>query len=204
MKVHIGPHKSWFGPYQLADLLQYVGVSEDRCFEIGRKLNKTWIRGFAEWLHTFKKRKVKIKIHSYDVWNMDSTLAMIILPMLIELKKCKHGFGFVEDADVPEELRSTNAKPLTDDEKNSGLWDNSASPRYDWLMDELIWTFTQLNDENSDAQFWGPEPERTEDEDIDTWIKRDRKVDWDGLRAHDARIKNGLRLFGTYYQTLWD
>ena len=30
------------------------------------------------------------------------------------------------------------------------------------------------------------------------------KVDHEGLDAHNERIKNGLRLFGKYYRTLWD
>jgi len=30
------------------------------------------------------------------------------------------------------------------------------------------------------------------------------KVDYKGLKAHNARIANGLRLFGKYYRALWD
>jgi hypothetical protein len=30
------------------------------------------------------------------------------------------------------------------------------------------------------------------------------KVDKEGLKAHQDRKQNGFRLFGTYFQTLWD
>jgi hypothetical protein len=33
----------------------------------------------------------------------------------------------------------------------------------------------------------------------------DTKVyDWEGRKAYEARIQNGFRLFGKYYQNLWD
>jgi hypothetical protein len=28
--------------------------------------------------------------------------------------------------------------------------------------------------------------------------------DWEGRKAYEARIQNGFRLFGKYYQNLWD
>ena len=34
----------------------------------------------------------QIVIHNYDTWNMDHTLALIILPMLKQLKETKHGY----------------------------------------------------------------------------------------------------------------
>ena len=57
------------------------------------------------------ERKIVIHIDDYDTWSMDHTLAPIIAPMLKQLKATKHGAPFVDDEDVPEHLRSTNAKP---------------------------------------------------------------------------------------------
>jgi hypothetical protein len=31
-----------------------------------------------------------------------------------------------------------------------------------------------------------------------------QKVDWDGMKAEQTRITNGFRLFGKYYEGLWD
>lgn len=39
-----------------------------------------------------KNRSVKVHIDEYDVWNMDYTLALIILPMLKKLKEIGHGY----------------------------------------------------------------------------------------------------------------
>ena len=33
------------------------------------------------------KRKIKVKIHDYDIWSADSTIGLIVLPMLKKLKE---------------------------------------------------------------------------------------------------------------------
>ena len=60
-------------------------------------------------------QEMSIHIDEYDTWSMDHTLAPIILPMLKQLKETKHGSPEVDDADVPEELRSTSAPPKEKD-----------------------------------------------------------------------------------------
>jgi len=30
------------------------------------------------------------------------------------------------------------------------------------------------------------------------------ETDWDGMKAYQARISNGFRLFGKFYESLWD
>ena len=37
------------------------------------------------------RRKIKIQIDKWDTYSMDHTLAMIIYPMLLQLKATKHG-----------------------------------------------------------------------------------------------------------------
>jgi hypothetical protein len=226
MKVYIGPYRDWFGPYQLADLLQKVGVSKDTCYKIGQKLagdsdkldghtrislkrNPTALARFLEWVHSKKKRKVKIKLHAYDTWNMDSTLSIIILPMLKKLKETKHGSPFVDDADVPEHLRSTMAAP----KENEWDTDSLFHDRWEWVIDEIIWTFEQLqSDCDWEAQYYSGENdtifEKSEDNN-NTWeLKRGPKhtqvFDAEGYKKHDERIQRGLILFGKYYRSLWD
>ena len=79
-------------------------------------------------------------------------------------------------------------------------------------LKELIWTFEQLVDTDWESQYTIEEGEldfsdHPEDEGKDItpvrWVK-EYKIDYDGLRAHQERITNGLRLFGKYYQGLWD
>ena len=38
------------------------------------------------------KRKMSIKIDKWDSWNADHTLAIIIHPVLVQLKKDTHGY----------------------------------------------------------------------------------------------------------------
>ena len=214
MKINIGPHRSWIGPYQLADLLKVFGVSEDRCHSIGEWLSNTPLLPVCQWIDKRKKRKVKIRIEKYDTWNMDSTLALIILPMLRQLKETKHGSPNVDDTDVPKHLRSTSAQPKENE------WDTDANwhARWDWVMDEMIWTFEQLQpDYDWEKQYesgkmdveWVPSEEKDANgKPISHQMRpteRDTfKIDMEGRAAHDARIQRGLCLFGKYYRGLWD
>ena len=209
MKVNIGPYTSWIGPYQIADLLQYVGVSEDTCQNIGEKLADTFVSKVCNWIESKRHRKVKVRIDNYDVWSMDSTLAYIVLPMLVKLKRQMHGSPYTDDEDVPVYLRSSSAA------KKENEWDTDDfhHMRWEWIMDELIWTFTQLHPDtdwedqyhtgNIDMKFVPCEDK----EDMSEMIKgpKDTHVfDKEGYEAHDARINNGLRLFGKHFRSLWD
>jgi hypothetical protein len=108
---------------------------------------------------------------------MDNTLALIILPMLRQLKDSKYGAPNVDDEDVPENLRSTSAPPKIN------KWDIDANhfKRWDYLLDEMIYAFECEVDPEWEDQF-----------------RRD-----DHTKARERRI-NALRLFGKYYHSLWD
>ncbi len=203
MKVYIGPYIDWIGPYQIAKWFKKIGVSEDQCDKIGEWLNKTWVRNFCEWIDSKRKIKVKIKIHNYDVWSADYTLARIIYPTLKKLREIQHGAPHTDDVDVPEGLglRSTEAPPKEND------WDTDENwfKRWDWILNEIIWTFEQLTSENNGEDQFYDRSECTKDsEDIFDMSKSKVKIDQEGIKKHDERIDNGLRLFGKYYRGLWD
>jgi len=210
MKVYLGPYRKWWGVYQTADLLQYIGVSEDRCEKIGDWLcEHTPAEDFFNWSDKLKGgRKVKIRIDKYDTWNMDDTLALIILPMLKQLKETKHGSPIVDDEDLPTTMRYTSKKS-EDDWETEDHW---VHHKWDWILNELIWTFEQLVDNDWESRYtiqegeidWDDYPE---DEGKDVTPLRWKKpyiVDREGRKAHQDRITNGLKLFGKYYQNLWD
>lgn len=157
-----------------------------------------------------------VKIDYWDTWSMDHTLSPIILPMLKQLKEKKHGAPFVDDEDVPEHLRST-AAPAKENE-----WDTDANhfARWDWAMSEMIFAFECKTDDSWEEEF------RSGDIDM-LWVPVDRdgnevpkgehnfyqmkdgpkntyKCDYEGMKVVEARIQNGFRLFGKYYQALWD
>ena len=148
-----------------------------------------------------RKRKIKVKIDYYDVWGADHSLALIILPTLKRLKEVKHGSPYVDPEDVPENIRPTDVP----DETN-GYTDNTIHERWDWVLNEMIWSFEQIIDENNDSQFFDhSESDAAEKAGVSfekTWSKI--KVDHDGLKAHNDRIKKGTTLFGKYFTGLWD
>jgi len=150
-----------------------------------------------------KERKVDIRIDKWDTWNMDTTLALIIVPMLKQLKENKHGAPYVEMEDVPEHLRTEKPDDYSVDEKHFERWD--------WVLDEMLFAFeSKLTDWQE--QFWKTHPkldlsDHPEDEGKDftpvRWLD-EGECDWDGMQEYEARIQNGFRLFGKYYQHLWD
>jgi hypothetical protein len=125
----------------------------------------------------------EIIIHSWDTWNMDYTLAKIVLPMLKQLKATKHGSPNVDAEDVPLNLRPKEEDVLK--YKELGETDPDFFKRWDWIMDEMIYAFDcKVNKEEVYVRF-----------DI-----KDRK----GMEKEQERISNGFRLFGKYYENLWD
>ena len=102
-------------------------------------------------------QKVEVQIDPWDTWSMDHTLAVIILPMLVQLKATKHGYP----------------SDLTEQEWND-------------ILDEMIWAFEQKCRDD-----W------MEDYDYNKW-------DSEGANAHQERMSNGFKLFGKYYESLWD
>jgi len=218
MKVYIGPYESWFGPHQLAQcILFWMNKDDDRVHNFGEWIGD--IPGFMPlclWIERLKKRKIKVRIDRYDTWAMDHTLAHIILPMLKQLKETKHGSPCVDDEDVPVDIRSTNALPKDNE------WDTDSNhfKRWDWVLDEMIFAFeSELND-NWDEEFWSgefgeTEFVETEEEYINPLTNKSEKMytmkntgtrtcDWDGRQKVQDRINNGFKLFGKYYQNLWD
>ena len=150
-----------------------------------------------------KEQKVNVQIDKWDTWNMDATLAHIIVPMLKQLKATKHGAPLVELEDVPEHLRS--------EKTNEYGVDDTHFERWDWVMDEMIFAFESKLIEWED-QFWKRPPELDvtiypEDADknfIPLRWKDEGVCDWEGMREYGTRIQNGFLLFGKYYQGLWD
>ena len=123
------------------------------------------------------KQSVKVRIDPWDTWSMDYTLAPIIIPMLKQLKETKHGAPYVDMEDRPEHLRCEPVKHDTD-EFHFVAWD--------WVMDEMIYAF------------------ETKYLDDEVWMRFDPKTEMDALKAEQDRISNGFRLFGKYYEGLWD
>lgn len=152
MKVVIKEYPTWFGPYQLIDSVFFFLEEDTRSKMVewyaDSKLGM-WHTDLAErYIQWGGERRIKVRIDPWDTWNMDGTLAHIILPMLIKLKDNKHGAPFTDDEDVPEELRSYSAPPKEND------WDTDDNffLRWDWIMNEMIYAFTKKLEEDPIAR----------------------------------------------------
>lgn len=163
------------------------------------------------------EQRVKVVIHDYDVWSMDTTLAHIVVPMLKLLKEKKYGSPMIDLKDVPKELRPT--KKEIEKFNEDGETDPKFFKRWDWIMDEMIFAFESRLIDWEDRFYSGehdvitvpvddngnevPEDEAT----LFEWRKGPNdtfEVDRKGLDEYQKRIDNGFRLFGKYYLSLWD
>ena len=157
-----------------------------------------------------KDRKISVKIDKWDTWSMDHTLALIIHPMLVQLRNTLHGSPFVDDEDVPEEIRSTAAKP----KENEYDTDDFHEKRWEWVLDEMIWAFFQKIDDSAEDQFHsGKSDIRFErvvtDTGVEAWEMKEGPnhtavFDKEGWEKWNERKQNGFKLFGKYYEALWD
>lgn len=128
-----------------------------------------------------RNQKIKVKINDWDTWSMDHTLAYIVLPMLIQLKETKHGAPYVEIEDRPEHLRPT-AEELEKAKKEYDT-DPHHFTSWDWALEEMIYAFDCKANKD------------------DVYMRFD---DQEEIKKEQVRISNGFRLFGKYYEALWD
>lgn len=206
MKVKIGNYPKWWGPFQIAEAIMFWEKKRsDSVYNFGKWLGESKngedskLTKLCQWVHEKRKRKVKIKIDEWDSWNADDTLALLILPVLKDLKATQCGSGYVKDADLPESLQKLTG-------------DDSVHVKWSWVLDEMIWAFEQLQPEcDWEAKY------STGAIDID-FVLVDNDKDYSRLvygpnhtfivheeskAKHQARIDNGLLLFAKYYQNLW-
>ena len=213
----------WISPYAV---LEYVffwtvwskcgrnrGVIEDRDYVD----HPAWVErvtGYIEpvcraikWVLDLVHPQINIvRIDRYDTWSMDHTLADVILPMLKQLDATKHGAPHVDDEDVPEYLRSHMSQPKEHEWDTDSLW----HMRWDWVLAEMIWAFEQKVADDAEGQFFDHSAYENDHVPIKEWLadvnNRASKVKYDeaGHQVWLARKANGLRLFGKYYEALWD
>ena len=209
MKVYIGPYRSraisnihtnymhWkHGRYEWEDNTNRFEHALEKFEDVLQ-----WIYNHTINLILDKRsgQKISVKIHNYDTWSMDHTLAPIVLPMLVQLKETKHGAPWVDMEDVPKELRAT--KKQLDAYGKNGEVDPKHFERWDWILDEMIWAFEQKNRDRWEEDFYGP---YNESEDKRELFGRFEWIDNEGRQKHQERMSNGFRLFGTYFENLWD
>jgi hypothetical protein len=228
MKVVIGPYTTWIGPYQIAEKLCFwakpvpdeIGMKRkpDWVHDFGTWLSQnkdgtdSWLTKVCQWVESKRHRQIYVRIDKWDTWGMDHTLAHIILPMLKQLKASKHGAPNTDDVDVPKELWSTNAEP----KENEHDTDSNHFKRWDYILDEMIFAFESKRDGTWQDKYssgnidWTSEPcEWDENGKAKMFTmghgpKHTYKCDYEGMEVEQRRISKGFKLFGKYYENLWD
>ena len=146
MKILIGAYVNFLGPYQIAEKILFWldKYEDDRVYGFGTWLatdkngNDSWLMKTCRWIHSKQKRKVKVKIHNYDTWDVDSTLNLIIHPLLVEFVKNVHSTASVDKEDVAEELHSTYGEYS---ESDGGMNANFSHEAWLYVLNEMIWAF---------------------------------------------------------------
>ena len=205
MKIYISNYRNhWISPYTILEKVFFwreIDYDEPIIDKWSDRLNPICvaIQKFLDFVHP---RITYVKIDHHDTWSMDHTLSYIILPMLKQLRDTQHGAPLVDDEDVPEELKSTSA-PVKEDENDV---DGNHFKRWDWVLNEMIWAFEQKVSDDDESQFFDTSAYDSSKQMIDDLTKGETKtkIDWDGLKAHQDRKRNAFRLFGKYFQALWD
>ena len=155
-----------------------------------------------------KNRKIDIRIDSYDTWNMDSTLAHIIVPMLKQLKETKHGSPYMP----AHEQISTNSVQYCFDfyqEEDNYAWE-MAHKQWEEIMDKMIWAFEQVNID-WETQYESGQIDHVYKNIPGTDLVESTRgpnhtyvIDSEGVENHCKRMQEGFELFGKYYKNLWD
>ena len=153
---------------------------------LANKISPQWSRMIEEVLRFFnhhltelydKVRPNIVVINDGDIWDAETTIANLVYPILLKLKKEKHGAPNVDPIDVPEHLRMTVEQRKA--YELDGTTDKNYFARYDYIMDEMLFAFK--------------------------YVKDGKQFEFGNFdRKEYARVENGLQLFAKYYFSLWD
>ena len=220
MKIYKSNYRDhWVSPYTILQKVCFWEKDNDVFYEDGGVYEKITdllvpVSKAIKWVLNLVYPKINyVKIDRWDTWSMDHTLSDIILPMLRQLKESKHGAPYVDDADVPYELKSIGDSPYIDEYQ---IDEERHFARWNYVLGQMIFAFECKVDDSGEDLFrsgkhdiksvaceWDENGKATmytfEKGPNDTYV-----CDYEGMKEYENRIQNGFRLFGKYYQNLWD
>lgn len=222
MKIWISNYRNhWISPYTILKKVCFWEKDDDVFYDLEDTGKGRYVKivnflapiceGLQKLLNFIHPRIEYVKIDQWDTWSMDHVLAPIILPMLKQIKETKHGAPHVDDADVPEYLRSHMAQPKENEWDTDSLW----FMRWDWVLDEMIFAFEHLIDDSWQETFRSGEVDMISvpckwDENgkpilysFEEGPSHSYKLDYEGMKVVEERMQKGFELFGKYYRNLW-
>ena len=220
MKIYKSNYQDhWVSPYTILQKVCFWEKDTDVFYEDGGVYEKITdllvpVSKAIKWVLNLVYPRINyIKIDRWDTWSMDHTLSDIILPMLKQLKEKNHGAPYVEDEDVPYELRSIGDSPYI---KEYQIDEERHFARWNYVLGQMIFAFECKIDDSWEDLFrsgkhdmksvaceWDENGKATmytfEEGPNHTYV-----CDYEGMKEYEKRIQNGFRLFGKYYQGLWN
>jgi hypothetical protein len=207
----------WLAETWVNDLCNWIHKKKDRKVRVKLDPYDTWsMDNTLAYIILPMLKQLRDKKHGSPHVDADD------LPAHLRLSKRETKVN--ENGHWDKKLKASEAEQKAADEKFHGGWD--------WVLGEMIFAFeSQFNDwEDQFAKgehdiLWqkvdvkgnpisDPEPMRKRDRDEDgnanflyqmtKGPKDTYEIDWVGRKAYGDRIANGYRLFGKYYQALWD
>ena len=202
MKIYIGPYKFRMVSYVHDRYMdkkygRYEWEDNHNKFEAALEVFEDFLQSVYNL--TINKyldranRTVRVRIDKEDTWSMDHTLSHIIVPMLKQLQETKHGVPLVDMEDVPDILQ-------VEDNKGEIEW---MERRWNFVLNEMVWAFEQKTRDDWEGDYYKYEDDPTNTEGLGLGLKLVWE-DREGMKAHQKRMSNGFRLFGKYYEALWD
>ena len=155
MKVIIGNYRNnWISPYHILERIFFWTDWSKYCrktrnIDDWRELDSDeyvdypqWVENLTTKLNPFCEALYKflnivyprieyVKIDKFDTWNMDHTLALIVIPMLKQLRDDRMSSCEVFESDLPDELKSAE---ITD--------------QWNYILNEMLYAFETHIDES--------------------------------------------------------
>lgn len=163
------------------------------------------------------ERRIDVQIDKWDTYSLDHTAALVILPLLLQLKNTKMGVpnDFVQY--VGSDMDRNYSFDFIKDDQDA-VFDHGCK-QWEETLDKMIWSFQQIVDDSYDSKYhhgemrfgWKPihitNPATGVVEEMYEMVDENPNEHWYdhvGHMLHEERIQEGLELFGKYYRNLWD
>lgn len=157
------------------------------------------------------ERKVEIRIDKWDSWNADTTIALIVVPLLKQLLATTHGTPNLDWQDTKyteEEWDVINSFTMeeSDTEEENEARSTAMFEAWKYIMNEMIFALESCYNDWDSKYFVHPEEDTSKPLTKESFLEHARNIKFDeeGYNAENKRIENGLRLFGKYFRGLWD
>ena len=203
MKVYLSPYRHhWYSPYIIMEKvifwrkIDYDEPFIKRCNDILSPISTLILKV----LDTIHPKIDYVKIDGHDTWNVDGTLAKIILPLLIQYKKNKTG--------VPSDFTHTGGEDYDyqscfDFYKTNGELSTQAAQEWDIILDKMIFSFSHLIDDDWESEFCTGSFDNSIQLGDPGWTGS-YTCDYVAINKVHEQTQEGLNLFGQYFRYLWD